>query len=163
MIVSVIVATSANKVIGKDNKLPWHLPADLQYFKNLTMGHHIIMGRKTYDSIGKPLPGRTSVIITRQKDYKAEGAVVTHSIEEALEIARRNGDTEAFVIGGAEIIHEFLPIVDKIYLTEIHAEFEGDTFLHLPESTEWKEVKRTDRKADEKNKYDFSFLELVRK
>lgn len=163
MIVSVIIAASENNVIGKDNKLPWHLPADLKYFKNLTMGHHVIMGRKTYESIGKILPGRTFIIVTRQKEYKVGGAFVVHSIREAIQTAEKAGESEVFVIGGAEIIHESLPLVDKLYLTRIHADVDGDTYLSLPETVEWIEENKTSYEKDEKHAYAFSFLELIKK
>jgi dihydrofolate reductase len=162
MIRSMIVAVSENNVIGKDNKLIWHLPADLKFFKSLTMGHSIIMGRKTFESIGKPLPGRTSIIITRNKGYEApEGCLVCYSLSEALKTAETNKDTEAFVIGGAEIFKQAEAECDKIYYTEIKASFEGDTFFHIDKSS-WKEVKREDHLRDEKNVYDYSFVEYVR-
>lgn len=163
MKLSVIVAAAENLAIGKDNKLIWHLPADLKFFKNTTMGHHAIMGRKTYESIGKPLPGRTFIIVTRNKDYKVEGCIVVHSLKEAMDKARNNNETEAFVIGGAELINESLEFADKIYLTEVKESFEGDVFLKPIDKTKWKEVKREDHQADEKHKYDYSFVELVRR
>jgi dihydrofolate reductase len=163
MIKSMIVAVSENDVIGKDNQLIWHLPADLKFFKNLTMGHNIIMGRKTFESIGKALPGRTSVIITRNKNYTApEGCLVSNSLEEALRLAEKNNDTEAFIIGGAEIFKQAEDLCDKIYFTEVKASFDGDTFFHINKST-WKEIKREDHLKDEKNKFDYSFVEYVRK
>src|ERR1700741_1047934 len=114
MILSIIVAIDENYGIGKDNQLMWHLPADLKFFKEKTMGHHMIMGRKTYESIGKPLPGRTTVIITRDKNYRAEGCIVVHSLEEAIEKAKINGDTEAMITGGAEIYRQAIPLTDII-------------------------------------------------
>jgi dihydrofolate reductase len=163
MIKSMIVAVSENEVIGKDNQLIWHLPADLKFFKSLTMGHHMIMGRKTFDSIGKALPGRTSVIITRNKNYPApEGCLVSHSLDGALKMAEANKDTEAFIIGGAEIFKQAEEICDKIYYTEVKASFDGDTFFLLNKS-KWKEVKREDHLKDEKNKFDYSFVELIKK
>jgi dihydrofolate reductase len=163
MIKSMIVAVSENEVIGKDNQLIWHLPADLKYFKSLTMGHHMIMGRKTFESIGKALPGRTSVIITRNKNYAVpEGCIVTNSLEQAYKIAEDNKDAEAFIIGGAEIFKQAESLCDKIYYTEVKARFDGDTFFYLDKS-KWKEVKREDHLKDEKNKFDYSFLEYVRR
>ena len=158
MIISQIVAVAENNVIGKDNDLIWRLPADLKYFKNTTSGHHILMGRKNYESIGRPLPNRTSVIITRNKDYKAEGCIVVNSIEEALEVAKANGETEAFIIGGGEIYKSSLQQTDKIYYTEIHETFDGDTFYPELDKTIWKETAREKHLKDEKNPYDYSFV-----
>src|SRR5512145_813795 len=118
--VSVIVAMAKNRVIGANNRIPWHLPNELKLFKSLTMGHHIVMGRRTYESINRLLPGRTTVIVTRQRDYAVPGAVVAHSVSEALEAAR--GDDEIFVIGGADLFRETLPVADRIYLTVVDAE-----------------------------------------
>ena len=134
MIVSLIVAVSENGVIGKDNDLIWHLPKDMRFFKETTMGHHVIMGRKNFESIPhkySPLPNRTNVIITRQADYIAEGCVGVNSVEAALEIAKQNGDTEPFIIGGGQIYKIALEnnLVDRIYLTKIHHTFDGDTFF----------------------------------
>jgi dihydrofolate reductase len=137
MILSIIVAKSENDVIGKDNKLPWHLPEDLKNFKKITTGHHILMGRKTYESIGKPLPNRTNVIITRDDNYKAEGCTVVNSISEAVELCRKNSETEAFIIGGAQIFSETLKIAGKLYLTEVHQKFEGDVFMPEINLKEW--------------------------
>ena len=155
MIISIIVAAAENNVIGKDNRLIWHLPADLKRFKSLTMWHPVIMGRKTYESIGKPLPGRTFIIITRQKDFKAEGCIVTGSLDAALDAASYSD--EVFVIGGEEIFRVALPLADKIYLTKIHQAFEGDTFFTSLDERNWKETERADCSADEKNLYDYSF------
>lgn len=163
MIVSIIVAAAENLAIGKDNKLIWHLPSDLKFFKNTTMGHHMIMGRKTFESIGKPLPGRTSIIVTRNKNYTAEGCIVVNSLKEAIEKAKADHETEAFVIGGAELINDALEFADKIYLTEVKETFEADVFLKPIDRTKWKEASREDYKADEKHAYDYSFVELIRK
>jgi dihydrofolate reductase len=157
MIHSIIVAQSQNHVIGINNTLPWHLPADLKRFKAITMGHHMIMGRKTYESIGKPLPGRTSIVITRNKDLKYEGCVMAYSLEEAFKIAQRNNETEAFVIGGADLIKQAIESCDKLYLTTIHQDFEGDTFLNEL-SSDWKVIEHTDHAPDEKNLYSYSFI-----
>ncbi len=123
-LLSVIVAQAENGIIGRDGELPWRISQDLQRFKRLTMGHHLIMGRTTFESIGRLLPGRTSVVITRQTDYEAEGAVVVHDVDSAIEVAR--DDPEAFVIGGGQIYAEVLPRADCLYLTQVHAEVEGD-------------------------------------
>jgi len=156
MIRSIIVAQSENRVIGINNTLPWHLPADLKRFKEITMGHHILMGRKTYESIGKPLPGRTSVVITRSKDLNFEGCIMAYSLEEAFEIAQKNGDQEAFLIGGADMIKQGIQHCDTLYLTTIHQHFEGDTFLD-PLSVDWKKVSEEAHQPDEKNAYSYTF------
>lgn len=161
MTISLIVAVAENNVIGKNNQLAWYLPADLKIFKTLTTGHHIVMGRKTYESIGKALPNRTTVIITRQDNYKAEGCIVVKSLQEALEVSKK--DNEVFVIGGAEIFKDAIPIADKIYLTRIHHLFEGDTFFPELDENVWEEKERTDFQADEKNLYAYSFCVLERK
>jgi len=164
--ISMIVAVAENDVIGKDNDLVWHLPADMKYFKEKTTGHCIITGRKNYESIPekfRPLSNRTNIIITRQKDYSAPGAIVVGSIEAALEKARELESTEIFIIGGADIFKQTMALTDKIYLTRIHHSFEGDTFFPKLNPASWKEIGRVDHQADEKNKYDFSFLELIRR
>jgi len=162
MTVSLIVAVSDNGVIGKDNDLIWHLPKDMKFFKETTMGHHVIMGRKNFESIPhkyRPLPDRTNIIITRQSGYKAEGCIVVNSVEAALEIAKNNGENEPFIIGGGQIYEIALEenLVDKIYLTKVHHSFEGDTFF--PElNAEWKETEVIDHKSDKKHEYAYSFL-----
>jgi dihydrofolate reductase len=160
MIISIIAAIAENNVIGKDNKLIWHLPADLKHFKELTSGHHIIMGRKTWESIGKkPLPDRTNIVITRDKNYKTEGCILVHSLDEALAAAK--GQEEVFVIGGAEIYKQAMDKADKLYITRVHHKFEGDTFF--PEiGKEWFEAINNDFEKDSKNKYDFSLCEYER-
>nr|AIA18951.1 Dihydrofolate reductase [uncultured bacterium] len=166
MKISIIVAVSENNVIGRNNDLPWHLPADLKYFKEMTMGHCVVMGRKNYESIPPkfaPLVGRTNIVITRQKDYKAEGAVVVNSIQEAIDHSRNHQETECFITGGGEIFAQSIDLCDMIYLTRIHATIEGD--VHFPElnDKEWKEISRKDIQPDEKNKYAFSFLVYERR
>jgi dihydrofolate reductase len=163
MKLSIIVAVAENNVIGKDNQLIWHLPADLKHFKVLTMGHPMIMGRKTFESIGNPLPGRVSIIISRQPAYRVSNCVVTHSLEQAVSEANQLGSQEAFVIGGAEIYRQAIPITDKIYLTEVHHCFIGDTFFPEMLPSVWREVKRETFPADEKNAYAFDFVELERR
>ena len=162
MKVSLIVAVSENGVIGKDNDLIWHLPKDMKFFKDTTLGHHVIMGRKNFESIPhkyRPLPNRTNIVITRQSDYKAEGCKIVNSVKEALEFAKTNGDNEAFIIGGGQIYKLAIDagVVDKIYLTKIHHSFDGDTFFPKL-GNNWKEVGRIDYKADEKHANDYSFL-----
>lgn len=162
MIISIIVAISENNIIGKDNSLIWHLPADMRYFREKTTGHCVITGRKNYESIPekfRPLPNRTNMVITRQKAYSAPGAIVISSIEEAIEKAKQIGDKEVFIIGGAEIYKQSIHLADKLYVTKIHHSFDGDVSFPEIDPTIWKETKRVDLKADEKNKYDYSFGE----
>ena len=158
---SIIVALSENNVVGRENKLPWKLSADLKRLKALTMGHHIIMGRKTWESLGRPLPGRINVVITSDKNYMAEGGVVVHSLVEALEMS--SGDNEVFIFGGGKIFKDSLHLVDKIYMTRVHAAIDGDTFFPELRMSEWKEIEREKFKADEKNQFDYSFVTLERK
>ena len=166
MKVSLIVAVSENGVIGKDNDLIWHLPKDMKFFKDTTMGHHVIIGRKNFESIPhkfRPLPNRTNIIITRKSDYKDKGCVVVNSVEEALRVAKSNEENEAFIIGGGQIYKLAVDagLVDKIYLTKIHHSFDGDTFF--PElNADWIEVKREDCFQDDNHKYDYSFILLER-
>lgn len=155
--VSLIVAMSSNRVIGRDGDLPWHLPADLRHFKQTTMGHHLIIGRATWDEVGKPLPGRTMVVVTRNRDFSADGVLVAHSVEAALALAR--DDDEPFIGGGAEIYRQALEseIVDRLYVTRIHAEVEGDTFFPSLDLDRWLLADRVDHPADEKNEFAYSF------
>ncbi|MEA5140064.1 dihydrofolate reductase [Arcicella rigui] len=160
MKLSIIVAVAENGVIGHNNQLIWHLPEDLKMFKRLTSGHPIIMGRKTFESIGKPLPNRTSIIITKNPEFQIEGCITVHSLEEAIETANEIEENEAFIIGGAEIYRLALPFADTIYLTEVHHTFEGDTFFPAIDKELWEEVNRTDHDIDEKHLYKYSFVEL---
>ena len=160
--IAIVVAADENNVIGKDNQLPWHLPADLRHFKHLTMGHPILMGRKTFESIGKPLPGRTSIVITRQPDYEAEGCVVAHSLEEAIELATQQ-DEKVCIIGGAEIFKQALAVADTLYFTRIHAIFDGDTFFPEISEQAWEQVSAERHQPDEKNKYSYTFKEYRRR
>lgn len=156
--ISLIVATGENNVIGLNNKMPWHLPADLAYFKRVTTGHAIVMGRKTFESIGRPLPKRTNIILTRDKNFQATDCHIIHSVEAALELSKQD---QLFIIGGAEIYKQFLPHADKIYLTHIHQNFEGDTFF--PKLTdEWKLVSTEKHDPDEKNQYEYEFRKYER-
>jgi dihydrofolate reductase len=157
---SIIVAVAQNQVIGHNNQLIWHLPEDLKMFKRLTTGHPIIMGRKTFESIGKPLPNRTSIIITTNTDFSVEGCITVHSLAEAIAEAKKIEHTEAFIIGGAEIYRLALPFADKIYLTEVHHCFEGDTFFPEINHDYWTEISRIDHKIDEKHQYNYSFVAL---
>lgn len=141
--ISLVVAMSENRVIGVENRLPWHIPEDLKRFKKITSGHPIVMGRKTFESIGRPLPNRTNIVITRQKDYRVEGVVTVFSLEEALEWAGRSpGSDEIFVIGGGEIFSQILPRAGRIYLTEVEWPFEGDAFFPEFDEGAYKETLR---------------------
>ncbi|SFG12367.1 dihydrofolate reductase [Pontibacter chinhatensis] len=160
---AIVVAAAENNVIGKDNDLIWHLPADLKHFKSLTMGHPMIMGRKTFEAIGKPLPGRTSIIITSQKDYQAEGCVVVHSLEEAIAKGRELDADQVSIIGGAKVYQQALPLADRVYLTRVHASFEGDAYFPELSDLEWQVVEQEHHEPDEKNKYSYTFLTLTRK
>jgi dihydrofolate reductase len=160
MKLSLIVAVAENGVIGHNNQLIWHLPNDLKQFKRLTTGHCIIMGRKTFESIGKPLPNRTSIIISRNTDFQVEGCITVSSLENAILAAKKIENEEAFVIGGAEIYRLALPIIDKIYLTEVHHAYEGDTLFPTIDKTIWKETHREDFEIDEKHKFKYSFVEM---
>ncbi len=155
MVVSIIVAMAENNVIGRDMDLPWHISADLKRFKALTMGHHIVMGRKTYESIGRLLPGRTTVIITRQENYQVEGAVVVHSLEEAQAVA--SADSELFIIGGGQIYELALSSADKLHVTRVHTEVDGDTRFPHVQWDDWTLVNTERHSADEKNDYDYTF------
>lgn len=160
MIISLIAAVAENDVIGKNNDLPWHLPADMKYFRETTMGHCVVMGRKNYDSIPlkyRPLDGRTNIIVTRQKDFKAEGCIVVNTIEDALAECRRRNEAEVFIIGGGDIFNQTIGIADRIYYTKIHHHFEGDAFFPKLDDAKWKLVSKRDFPADAKNKYSFSF------
>lgn len=161
MTLSLIVAASQNGVIGANNRLPWRLPADLKRFKQITLDHPILMGRKTFDSLGKPLPGRTNIVITRNKDLKICGALTAPSLEDAIRLCR--DEEELFLIGGASIYEQALPLADRIYLTLIHADFEGDARLFNLDKTIWKEISRENFQPEGENKYPYSFLILEKK
>lgn len=163
MIISSIAAVAQNSVIGKNNQLIWRLPADMKYFKDITEGHCVITGRKNYESIPekfRPLTNRTNIVVTRQKNYSAPGAIVVNSIEEAIEVARKKGETEVFIIGGAEIYKQTMSVADKIYFTAVHQSFEGDAFFPEIDANKWKEVSRKAMPADEKHKYAYTFCVL---
>jgi len=160
MIVSIIVAIGENNAIGKDNQLLWHLPADLRHFRDKTSGHTIIMGRKTFDSVGKPLPKRRNIVVTRQ-DIQIEGCEVVKSIEEALELCKE--EHEVFIGGGAEIYRQAMSKTDRIYLTIVHQTFDADTFFPEINHELWIETSHVDHLADEKNSIPYSFITLERK
>jgi dihydrofolate reductase len=161
--IAIVVAIAENNVIGKDNQLIWHLPADLRHFKQKTMGHPMIMGRKTFESIGKPLPGRTTIIVTRQEDYQAEGCIIVNSVEAAIAKGKELDSEQVSIVGGAEIYKQALPFIDTLYLTQVHHTFEGDTFFPELNQEEWQEVSAEQYEPDEKNKYAYTFKELRRK
>lgn len=159
---TIIVAAGENDAIGKDNQLIWHLKDDLQRFKKLTSGHHIIMGRKTFETFPKPLPNRTHIVITRQKDYKVpEGVLVVDSLEKAINLAKN--DTQPFIIGGGEIYKQSMGLADKIELTRVYANFDADTFFPKIDTSIWKEVDNTFHKKDSEHDYEFSFITYVRR
>jgi dihydrofolate reductase len=161
MRVSIVVIVAANGAIGKGNALLWRLPDDLKYFKAVTMGKPVVMGRKTYESIGKPLPGRLNIVVTRKVGFVATGCTVVASIDEAIHAA--GNANEVCVIGGADIYGQFLPHVDTIYLTQVHASAEGDVFFQRLAESEWQETSRQEHAADERHPVAFSFVTLERK
>lgn len=164
MTISAIVAVAKNGVIGKEGGMPWYLPAELARFKERTMGHSIIMGRKTHESMGRTLQGRTNIVITRDINYKPfEGSVVAGSLDEAIELAKKSdGADEIFIIGGEQIYKKAMPLLNRIYLTKVDADVEGDKFFHY-NPAEWKQVSSEKHSADDKNKYDFEFIVMERK
>ena len=162
MIISIIVAMDETRGIGVEGRLPWHLPADLKRFKSLTMGHHLIMGRKTFASIGRPLPGRTTIIVTRDQSFQPEGCLVAHSLETALEFARLDLENDVFVIGGAEIFVQAIELADRIYLTQVHSSLPADVYFPEFAAADWLETDSEYHPADEKNRYPFTFKILAR-
>ncbi|PCH76573.1 MAG: diacylglycerol kinase [Flavobacteriaceae bacterium] len=159
--ITIIAAIAKDNALGKDNQLIWHLPNDLKRFKKVTSGHHVIMGRKTFESLGRPLPNRVNIIITRNTDYTAKGCVVVHSLAEAITAAKE--DENPFILGGAQIYKHALEVADVLDLTFVHHSFEADAFFPEINKDVWKEDSREDFKADEKNKFDYSFVKFVRK
>ena len=154
--ISLIVAASSNNAIGKNNQLLWHLPNDLKFFKNTTWGGVVIMGRKTFESVNKPLPGRTNIVITSKENWSYENVLVAHSLEDALKLATELSFKEIFIIGGGEIYKQSMAIANRVYLTRVHTEIEGDTFF--PEmSNEWKMISSNDFASDEKNNFNHTF------
>ena len=165
MTISLIAALTKNRVIGKNNDLPWHLPDDMKYFMQTTKGHHVIMGRKNYESIPekfRPLPNRTNIVVTRQKNFSAPNCIVVNSIEEGLQIAKANQEKETFIIGGAEIYNQGFSQANKLYLTEIQTSLEGDTYFPEFNKNQWKEISRTHHLADERHKFAFDFVVFER-
>ena len=161
MIISFVAAMGKNKAIGKNNSLPWTMPADMKRFKQLTLGKPVIMGRKTFESIGKPLPKRKNIVITHDKNYNAEGCIVAYSVDEALNVAKNA--KEVMVIGGSQIYKEFLPRANRMYLTIIDADFEGDAYFPSYDITGWKEISYEEHERDAENQYDYAFITLERK
>jgi dihydrofolate reductase len=161
MKISLVAAIAENGVIGKNNDLPWHLPDDMKFFMETTKGHYVILGRKNYESLPKkyqPLPNRTNVIVTRQSGYHAPGCLIVNSIEEAILVARDNGEREAMVIGGSEIYALSLPFADRLYLTEIKAAVDGDVTFPKFDKTEWKEISRVHHSQDARHAFAFDFV-----
>lgn len=156
---SIIVAVANQNVIGINNTLPWHLPEDLKRFRVLTTGHHIIMGRKTYESLGRLLPNRTTVIVTRNKNYQIEGALIAHTLQAALALC--DGDAEPFLIGGAELYKEGVQLANKLYLTEVHADFKGDAFFEQIDLTRWQQEEREKNIAE--NGLQYSYVSYLAK
>ncbi len=163
MAVSLIVAVSENGVIGRDGGLPWRLSGDLKHFKSTTTGHHLIIGRRTWDEVGQPLPGRTMVVVTRSRALQAEGVTIVRSLDKALEVARN--DDEPFIGGGAHIYRVALEndLVDRLHITRVHAEIEGDTFFPQLDLDDWELVSEEHHEADEKNEHPYSFLVYERR
>jgi dihydrofolate reductase len=166
MIISAIAALSQNRVIGKNNDLPWKLPDDMKFFMQTTKGHHVIMGRKNYDSLPtkfKPLPERSNIVVTRQMDFTAPGCLVVHDIGKGIETARAQQESECFIIGGAEIYKLAMPFTTRLYLTEIQTTIDGDTFFPVFNKNEWNETSRTHHPADERHAYAFDFVVYEKK
>lgn len=162
MIISLIAAVGRNLGIGYQNALPWRLPADLAFFKEKTSGHHVLMGRKTFESIGRVLPGRTFIVVSRQKDLKAADCIIVDSIERGMEIARDRGETELMVIGGMEIYRQAIGLADRLYLTRVDTEPRADAFFPEIRDDEWARVSETEKAADEKNAFAMKFVTLER-
>lgn len=157
MILSAIAAVSENHVIGNHNQLPWKLPEDLKYFKNRTWGMPVIMGRKTYESVGKPLAGRMNIVITSQSSWSHKGVIVVNNLTDALYEAGKQEVMEVFITGGSQVFREAFPLLDRIYLTRIYEEFVGDSYFPILDLEEWRMVQEDQREADDKNKFRFSF------
>lgn len=156
MIISLIVAMDEERGIGLEGDLPWRLSQDLKHFKRVTMGHHLLMGRKTFLSIGGPLPGRTMIVLSRNPDFQAKGCLVVHSLDRALEVAGSRGETEIFVIGGESVFRQALPLADRLYMTRVHTRVEADTYFPAFDPTSWELVSETHYEEDRKNEYPFT-------
>lgn len=162
MIISTIVAANQNNIIGDQNQIPWYLPADLIYFKKITSGHHVLMGRKCFESIGRPLPNRTNIVITNNPYFIVSNCVVMHSIEQGILFAKKNGETELFIIGGGEIYKKTQHLWDRIYLTEVEVECTGDVYFPIIDPQEWKLISSEAHLPNEKNKFPYKFKILER-
>ena len=163
MIISQIVAASTNNVIGANNRLPWNMPTDSAYFKSKTLGHHIVTGRRNYEAEGKALPGRINIVLTRNTNYSIPDGIIVNRLENAIEIARKAGEKELFIVGGEEIYRLAMRFTDKIYLTRIHTIVDGDTFYPELDLKVWKQVAIDQRKADDQNPFDYDFIIFERK
>lgn len=161
--ITLVVAAGTNGVIGRDGDMPWHLPADLAHFKRVTLGKPVLMGRRTHESIGRPLPGRLNLVLSKDPAYHSEGCRTVGSLAEALAVAAREEAAELMVIGGGRVYVEALPLADRIFLTRVHAAPQGDTYFPALDPDEWLEASREERDADARNPFDLSFLELVRR
>ncbi len=159
--INIVVAKASNNVIGAKNDLIWHLPNDLKHFKSLTSGHPIVMGRKTFESLGRPLPNRTNIVVTRDQNWNAEGIEIASSLPKAIEAAKKIDD-DIYIIGGGNIYKQAMEFTDVLYITEVHHEFDGDTYFPEIDSDEWEEVEREDFKKDEKHPYSYSFVTYKR-
>jgi dihydrofolate reductase len=159
--ITIIAAIANNNALGKNNQLIWYLPADLTRFKKTTLHHYVIMGRKTFESLKKPLPNRTTVIVTKNKTYKADGCIVVHSLEEAIAVSKN--EENVFILGGAKIYEQAIKFADVLDITLVHHTFEADAFFPKIDKSIWKESARQDLKADDKNKYDYSFVTYTKK
>lgn len=162
MIIALIVAVDEQGGIGYRGELPWKLSADLKHFKKLTMGHHLIMGRKTYQSIGKPLPGRTMIVLSRDEGFQAEGCLVAHSLEEGLALAEDRGEDQVFVIGGSSVFQASLPLADELFLTLVHTSVQADTFFPPFDESRWQVIGESFQPADENNQYPHTYFHLVK-
>ena len=161
MVISLIAALTQNLVIGKNNDLPWHLPDDMKYFMQTTKQHHVVMGRKNYESIPekfKPLPNRSNIVVSRQTDFNAPNCIVVDSLEKAIAIARENNEQELFIIGGAEVYKLAMPLADRLYLTEIQTILQGDTYFPVFDKKNWKEISRNHHPVDERHLFRFDFV-----
>jgi len=158
---SIIVAAAENNVIGRENKMPWHLPDDLKHFKRTTKGHYVIQGRKTFDSQGRPLPKRTNIVITRKKDAHIEGCLIAHSLDEAIAMVKE--DNEPFIIGGEEIYRQAMEKADRIYLTRVHGTFAGDTYFPEIDKEQWKVISSEYHEVDDRHAYSFTVYIMERK
>lgn len=163
MIVSIIVVMDENGGIGIENRLPWRLSDDLRSFKALTMGHHIIMGRKTYESVGRQLSGRTSIVVTRNPNFRASGCLIAHSLAESLTLAQERGEDEVFICGGASLYAQALKDADHLYLTRVHTQIRADAFFPQFDESGWEEKSACYHEADERNEYPFTFQSFVKR